>query len=62
MPLTAKKMLKLLQSNGFQVVSSNGSHFKLKNKETGRIVILPVHSKDLKKGTEDSIRKQAGLK
>ena len=62
MPLTPKEMIKLLKKNGFIVVSQNGSHVKLMNPETGRTVIVPYHSKDLKKGLEQAILKQAGLK
>ena len=62
MPLTPKEMIKLLKKNGFIVVSQNGSHIKLMNPETGRTVIVPYHSKDLKKGLEQAILKQAGLK
>ena len=62
MPMTPKNMIKLLKGNGFEVVSSNGSHFKLRNDKTNKAVIVPMHCKDLKKGTEESILKQAGLK
>ena len=55
-------MKKLLEENGFEVISQNGSHMKLKNPQTGRTVIVPYHSKDLKKGLEQAILKQAGLK
>jgi predicted RNA binding protein YcfA (HicA-like mRNA interferase family) len=60
--MTPKEMMRLLQKNGFCIVSSNGSHFKLRNDTTGVTVIVPAHSKDLKKGTENGILKQAGLK
>lgn len=62
MPMSSKEMLKLLKENGFEVTSQNGSHIKLKNPETGKTVIVPYHSKDLKKGLEQAILKQAGLK
>lgn len=62
MPMTPKEMVKLLKKNGFEVVSQNGSHIKLKNSENGRTVIVPYHSKDLKKGLEQGLLKQAGLK
>lgn len=62
MPMTAKEMLKLLQKNGFEITSQNGSHIKLRNPDTGATIILPYHSKDLKKGMEQAILKQAGLK
>ncbi len=62
MPMTSQEMIKYLKKNGFQVIGQNGSHVKLKNPETGRTVIVPYHSKDLKKGMEQAILKQAGLK
>lgn len=62
MPMTAKEMAKLLKKNGFMEIGQNGSHIKLKNPETERTVIVPYHSRDLKKGMEQAILKQAGLK
>ncbi len=62
MPMTPKEMIKHLKKNGFEEVSQNGSHRKLKNPETGRTVIVPYHSKAMKKGLEQAILKQAGLK
>ena len=54
-------MIKLLKKNGFEIISQNGSHVKLKNFETNKMVIIPYHAKDLKKGLEKAILKQAGI-
>ncbi|WP_455055300.1 type II toxin-antitoxin system HicA family toxin [Merdimonas faecis] len=62
MPMTPKEMIRHLKKNGFEEVSQNGSHIKLKNPESGRTVIVPYHSKAMKKGLEQAILKQAGLK
>ena len=62
MPMTPKEMIKLLKRNGFKEVSQNGSHVKLKNYETMKQTQVPYHCKDLKKGLEQEILKQAGLK
>ena len=62
MPITPKEMLKILEQNGFKEISQNGSHKKLFNKQTNKIIIVPFHCKDLKKGIEQNILKQAGLK
>ena len=62
MPMTPKQMIKLLESNGFRQTHSNGSHFFFRNDETHRTTTVPVHAKDLKKGTENIILKAAGLK
>lgn len=62
MPITSREMIKKLKKHGFIIVSQNGSHVKLINKETCKTVIIPYHSKDLKKGLERAIYKQAGIK
>lgn len=62
MQMTPKQMIKLLESNGFRQTHSNGSHFFFRNDETHRTTTVPVHAKDLKKGTENKILKDAGLK
>lgn len=62
MPMTADEIIKLLERNDYEFVSANGSHRKYRHKTTGRIVIVPYHRGELKKGTEQAILKQAGLK
>lgn len=62
MPMTPREMIKLLKKNGFEVVDQNGSHIKLKNLQTGKQTIVPYHNKSMKKGLEQAILKQAGLK
>ena len=59
--MTSKEMIKHLQKNGFEKISQNGSHIKMRNQDTGLTVIVPYHAKDLKKGMEQAILKQAGL-
>lgn len=62
MPMSPQEMLKFLKKNGFEIISRNGSHVKMRNPDNGKTVIVPYHSKDLKKGMEQAILKQAGLK
>lgn len=62
LPMTSKEMIKLLEKHGFKLVSSNGSHRKLINQRTNKIIIVPYHCKDLGKGLEQKILKDAGLK
>lgn len=61
MPMTPKQMIKLLKKNGFYKVSQRGSHIKMRD-DNGHQTTVPMHNKDLDKGTEDAILKQAGLK
>ena len=60
--MTPKEIIKLLKQNGFYEVSQNGSYIKLKNSESSNQTIVPLHSKTMKKGIEQTILKQAGLK
>lgn len=61
MPMTPKQMVKLLKKNGFYKVSQRGSHIKMRD-DKGHQTTVPMHNKDLDKGTEEAILKQAGLK
>ena len=62
MPMTPKEMIKFLKEYGFEEVSQNGSHVKLKHPQSGLQTIVPYHGKTMKKGLEQAILKQAGLK
>ena len=61
MPLTSKEMIRKLKKHGFELVSQNVSHVKLVNPDNNITLIVPYHSKELKKGLERAILKQAGL-
>jgi len=60
--ITPKKLLKFLEGRGFYVSRQSGSHMILRTfaNKTKRVT-LPVHGKDLKQGTLNSILKQAGI-
>lgn len=62
MPMTPKQMVKHLKKNGFKKLRQRGSHLFMENPVTGKRTTVPMHSKDLDKGTEEGILKQAGLK
>lgn len=55
-----RELIKLLTKNGWQTISQNGSHVKLKN--GNQTEIIPLHNKDLKKGLLTKIMKRTGLK
>lgn len=62
MPMTPREMIRLLEANGFRKVRSCGSHFFFRNEKTKAAVLVPVHAKELGKGLERKILKDAGLK
>lgn len=61
MPMTAKQMMKLLEKNGF-IWQEGGNHTIFFNPITKKKTVVPRHAKDLGKGLEQQILKQAGLK
>jgi predicted RNA binding protein YcfA (HicA-like mRNA interferase family) len=52
-------MIKLLESEGFTVVHTRGSHCKLRKGE--RTVILPLNRDPLRIGTQADILAKAGI-
>ena len=39
MPMTPKQMIRLLEQNGFVLVSANGSHYKYHNPTTNKTTV-----------------------
>lgn len=60
--ITPKKLLQFLKERGFYITRQSGSHMILHhNSDTIKRVTLPIHNKDLKRGTLPSILKQEVL-
>ena len=57
--LTSVKVIRALERAGFVFVRSRGSHRLYARGE--RIIIIPFHNKDLRKGTLKNIIQQSGL-
>lgn len=55
MPISGKDLVIVFKKAGWIEKSQKGSHVKME--KNGRTVIIPLH-KEIKKGTEHSIRKQ----
>lgn len=49
--MTASKLIKLLGQHGFVFVRQSGSNAVFKNDLANRKVIVPIHSRDIPKGT-----------
>ena len=57
--LSSKEIIKILNENGFKLVSQRGSHKKFR--KANRIVIVPDPRKEIPRGTLASIIRQSGL-
>ena len=59
--MSPQELIRILTRNGFEFVRAKGSHQIFKNRSTGKMVVVPMHRKDLPKGTLLTILKQAGI-
>lgn len=62
MPIKPIEMEKEILADGWMFKCQIGSHRHYIHPTKSGKVTIPFHAKDLPKGTEHSIRKQAGLK
>lgn len=62
--MKVKEIISLIKKDGWYQVTQKGSHKQFKHPTKLGRVTVPDHgqSKDLSKGTENSILRQAGLK
>jgi predicted RNA binding protein YcfA (HicA-like mRNA interferase family) len=59
--LTPKEVIKILTQRGFVLDRSRGSHQVWYHPISHKRIIIPMHSKDLPKGTLYAILKQADI-
>lgn len=60
--MTFKDLEKILKKDGWYYYDTVGSHIQYKHEIKPGKVTIPKHKGDIKKGTLNSILKQAGLK
>lgn len=58
---TSRELIAILEQHGFTLARSKGSHRIYKNVATHKMAVVPMHTKDLPKGTFHAILKQAGI-
>jgi len=59
---TTKLLRKMIEADGWYIVRHEGSHAQFKHPVKKNITTLPIHDRDMKKGTAASVLRQAGLK
>lgn len=60
--LKPKELVKILKKHGFIFLRQDGSHaVYIHPDRKGKIVVVPMHNKDLRKGTLKGILNQAGI-
>jgi predicted RNA binding protein YcfA (HicA-like mRNA interferase family) len=60
--MKVSEMIRLIEEDGWKLIRQSGSHRIYRHPLKNGTVVIPTHgAKELKKGTEMSIRKQAGI-
>lgn len=59
--LTSRQLVAALKRAGFIEHHQESSHLSLVHPLSGRVAVVPMHAKDLKRGTMMGILRQAGL-
>jgi len=61
--MKCSELMRILKRDGWYPVSQSGSHVKLKHDRKQGFIVFPNHgSRELGKGLETKIKKDAGLK
>jgi predicted RNA binding protein YcfA (HicA-like mRNA interferase family) len=58
--LSGRKLVKIFAKFGYRKVSQRGSHIKLRNEETGGVVIIPDH-KEIDRWTLKTILREVEI-
>jgi len=59
--LTPRKLIAILEKQGFLLKRIKGSHYVFQHPQTRRRITIAMHAKDLPNGTLHEILKQAGI-
>jgi len=60
MERNSRKLIKMLEKEGWQHIATKGDHYQFKHPAKPGRVTVPHSNKDIKKGTVMSIYRQAG--
>lgn len=60
--VTPKELIRVFERLGFIIRRITGSHVILRHSATGKIISIPYHSSELKRGLLFGIIKQAGVR
>ena len=58
--VSGRKLVKIFKKLGYEKIAQKGSHIKMKNYDTGSVIIIPDH-KELDRWTLKTILKQAEI-
>ena len=59
--VTPKQLIRVLAQRGWEVDRVRGSHHVLVHPQRQRVIVVPVHNRELKVGTLAAILRNAGI-
>ena len=59
--LKPREVVAILQKAGYHIDHTTGSHYIMRHPDRAQRIVVPYHTKDIKKGVLHSIIKQTGL-
>jgi predicted RNA binding protein YcfA (HicA-like mRNA interferase family) len=59
--VTPKQLIRVLGRRGWEVDRVRGSHHVVVHREEQRVLVIPMHSRDLKVGTLLALLRNAGI-
>ncbi|EKD94055.1 MAG: hypothetical protein ACD_28C00001G0005 [uncultured bacterium] len=59
--MTPSKLIKVLREHGFVFIRQSGSHALFKNDQENKKVVVPIHNKDIPRGTLHAILKDTNI-
>ena len=59
--INPRQVIRVLEKAGWQVHRQKGSHVSMHKKDVPNLVVIPLHTRDIPKGTFHGILDDAGL-
>ena len=56
-----RQLIRVLEKRGWKLVRSKGSHHHFRHPDNSNLVVVPVHPRDIKRGTLSAILSDAGI-
>lgn len=56
-----RQLIRVLEKRGWTLVRSKGSHHHFRHPDSSSLVVVPVHARDVKRGTLSGILSDAGI-
>jgi predicted RNA binding protein YcfA (HicA-like mRNA interferase family) len=60
-PVSGRRFARALRRKGWDLIRTRGSHHVFRSPDGTKVVTVPVHNSDLRRGMQASLMKETGL-